>query len=454
MCELNNNRLCSESDLIAQYDRQVLLENTANILKNNIELSQRLAHLETQLDATRSVTTKRTVSVASTILEQQIPGITATTEVTPRASMQPGDGARVFQFEPVLKASRVYRRAKRDTADYSFCSSIPLSHAWTALSDMSLGDISIISVIALPVQMTELANADRYEFTDWLLGGEEEDNASQRPGSKGSMTTRQLADTNGPTTILSMPSIQETPPSSPGAALGRSTKLRVIVIGALEADVNSMVAGVRGRRTYRVSLQCRLNMTQFANPPYVLGDPRNLVNVYEKTCVLDDLNITLTVEAVNALSHEYSAGSYVNRFPKGDMFMLAYKIKSWESFRTIQPLARQVLEYKNMSKGFPMMIVGTHRDDLGPEDLNEDKGQLLAKTYAGTYVEVSEARTETIHDAFLLLVRQRWRFEEQQYYIQRMLSPKNRLLKLVRGKNENDRRRMPTQPTLGAIQEV
>lgn len=242
MCELNNNRLCSESDLIAQYDRQVLLENTANILKNNIELSQRLAHLETQLDATRSVTTKRTVSVASTILEQQIPGITATTDVTPRASMQPGDGARVFQFEPVLKASRVYRRAKRDTADYSFCSSIALSHAWTALSDMSLGDISIISVIALPVQMTELANADRYEFTDWPLGGEE-DNASQRPESQSSMSTLRQSRLVGAATSGPLSPIQES--LSPPSNFGRYNSVQMAILGAPMTDVNNVVARVR-----------------------------------------------------------------------------------------------------------------------------------------------------------------------------------------------------------------
>jgi hypothetical protein len=65
--------------------------------------------------------------------------------------------ARVFAFERVLKASRVYRRAKRPTDDRSFRSSIPLSHAWTALSDLSLSDISAISVVALPLAETDIS---------------------------------------------------------------------------------------------------------------------------------------------------------------------------------------------------------------------------------------------------------------------------------------------------------
>jgi hypothetical protein len=55
------------------------------------------------------------------------------------------------EFEAVLGASRVYRRATLDDCDVSFTSSNALSHAWSALSGFSLADISVISVLALPL---------------------------------------------------------------------------------------------------------------------------------------------------------------------------------------------------------------------------------------------------------------------------------------------------------------
>lgn len=69
-----------------------------------------------------------------------------------------------FDFEDDLEASRVYSRAQRDTMDFSFRSSIALSHSWSVFSGLSLGDISIISVIALPIYQEDLSNAQHYDF--------------------------------------------------------------------------------------------------------------------------------------------------------------------------------------------------------------------------------------------------------------------------------------------------
>jgi hypothetical protein len=60
------------------------------------------------------------------------------------------------EFETVLKASRVYRRAEPNETDMSFRSSVARSHAWSALSGLSLAEISVISVIALPLSSKEV----------------------------------------------------------------------------------------------------------------------------------------------------------------------------------------------------------------------------------------------------------------------------------------------------------
>jgi cell division control protein 24 len=67
-----------------------------------------------------------------------------------------------FDFENDLGASRVYRRAQRDTMDFSFRSSIAHTNGWSIFSGLSLSDISIISAIALPLYPEEVENAQHY----------------------------------------------------------------------------------------------------------------------------------------------------------------------------------------------------------------------------------------------------------------------------------------------------
>ena len=67
-----------------------------------------------------------------------------------------------FAFESILEQSWVYRRNERNECDCSFVSSVQRSHAWSVFSGYSLADISILSVIAMPLTLRELANARYY----------------------------------------------------------------------------------------------------------------------------------------------------------------------------------------------------------------------------------------------------------------------------------------------------
>ena len=69
-------------------------------------------------------------------------------------------------FEEDLKASGPYRRAKRETMDYSFRSSVVRSHAWSVYSGMTLSNISELSVLALPIYRDDLVNSQHYQFGD------------------------------------------------------------------------------------------------------------------------------------------------------------------------------------------------------------------------------------------------------------------------------------------------
>lgn len=68
------------------------------------------------------------------------------------------------EFQSDLEASRVYRRAKRRTMDFSFRSSITGSNAWSVFSGLSLGDVSVMSVIALPLYAYDISNPQNYDF--------------------------------------------------------------------------------------------------------------------------------------------------------------------------------------------------------------------------------------------------------------------------------------------------
>jgi len=68
-------------------------------------------------------------------------------------------------FEDVLNRSRVYRRAEgRLVSLYSLSSAQRQSLAMSAFSDLSLGNVSIISVLCLPVWSSDLKNGYHYRF--------------------------------------------------------------------------------------------------------------------------------------------------------------------------------------------------------------------------------------------------------------------------------------------------
>lgn len=80
------------------------------------------------------------------------------------SDQMPFEPASGFDFETDLEASRPYRRAHRDTMDFSFRSSVAHSDAWSVFSGLSLSDVSILSVIALPIYADEIGNANHYAF--------------------------------------------------------------------------------------------------------------------------------------------------------------------------------------------------------------------------------------------------------------------------------------------------
>jgi hypothetical protein len=166
---MHTNILYSESDQEAYRSRSQLLANTSVLLTSNAELAQRLARLETCFQTATSVPTNRPESLMS------LDTITRYNANTQMETIAEDDPSAILtdlansQYERVLELSRVYRKATNFDTDASYRSSVVRSHAWTMLTDISLSDISAISVIALPIQATDITNMEHYAFSAAMI---------------------------------------------------------------------------------------------------------------------------------------------------------------------------------------------------------------------------------------------------------------------------------------------
>ena len=84
---------------------------------------------------------------------------------TARQSIISNFGGPGFTFETILQQSWVYRRNERNDPDgaMSFVSSVQRSHAWSVFTGYSLADISVLSVVAMPLTLREVTNHHHYE---------------------------------------------------------------------------------------------------------------------------------------------------------------------------------------------------------------------------------------------------------------------------------------------------
>lgn len=78
------------------------------------------------------------------------------------AATQIQDISFAFSFDEDLSSSRVYSRARRRRSAESLRSSAVFSFGWSCLSDLSLGDVSEIPVISLPIDINEIPNRSHY----------------------------------------------------------------------------------------------------------------------------------------------------------------------------------------------------------------------------------------------------------------------------------------------------
>jgi hypothetical protein len=130
-----------------------------------MDLMRRLARLETSFDTAGSVLTRQPDSIMSTETITRDGNNAALESLAEELHSISLVDLTDSQFKTVLEASRVYRKALNPASDVSFRSSAVRSHVWTVLSDISLSDISAISVLSLPILPDEIVYSQHYTFS-------------------------------------------------------------------------------------------------------------------------------------------------------------------------------------------------------------------------------------------------------------------------------------------------
>lgn len=153
----------SASDAEATRSQESLVLLIQQLLESNQGLCKRLRNLEDVFDA-RSTITKKYDSL-SLVSGDEESIKTARTSKIRHGSIIEAIKVR-FSFDADLEASRVYRMAKNDYCDRSFVSSAIRTNAWSIFSGLSLADISIVSVVALPLYPRDIVNREHYSFSN------------------------------------------------------------------------------------------------------------------------------------------------------------------------------------------------------------------------------------------------------------------------------------------------
>lgn len=146
-----------------------LTREVHQILQSNQELSSRLRNLE---DTSNS----RNLPSSSSLFRQHDHEDDASTIVPKRpVSAQHETTDEIppprfaFDFDKDLYDSWVYSRTLRQNRPQSLSSSAPNSFAWSCLSDLSLADISNISLKSLPITGDDLKNSKLYGFKKQIV---------------------------------------------------------------------------------------------------------------------------------------------------------------------------------------------------------------------------------------------------------------------------------------------
>ena len=158
--------MSSTSDAEAARSQASLEMLVEQLLQTNRGLCKRMRNLEDTFDA-RSISTNSQFDALSLMSNGDTATITSVRR-RKRNHISMFEPFRIrFAFDDDLESSRVYSRVMlEDSCDRSFNSSAVRTNAWSVFSGLSLADISVVSVVALPIYASDIRNQEHYLFGD------------------------------------------------------------------------------------------------------------------------------------------------------------------------------------------------------------------------------------------------------------------------------------------------
>ncbi|KAK8114915.1 rho GTPase activator Rga- variant, partial [Apiospora kogelbergensis] len=159
------NIIQCESDQEAFRSQRQLQDLVGKILSENKVLKGKLEQLEDSFDSRSTLMPQfdhDTRSSNHDVTDDIDDGATIRGNDQHNTVQNARQGALEFAFETVLEQSWVYQRNTNRNCDCSFVSSVQRSHAWSVFSEYSLADISVLSVIAMPITAIDVSNGIYY----------------------------------------------------------------------------------------------------------------------------------------------------------------------------------------------------------------------------------------------------------------------------------------------------
>ncbi|KAJ9611409.1 RAS2 protein [Cladophialophora chaetospira] len=429
--ELHKNSLSTmlsilhcESGLEAQKSYNNLEEMMKKILDQNEALTRRLEEYGIScaaeaasvrfFDDNQSMIAGRDPSADFPSLLPQILEDSVSLEASINSAISPRE------FEVILERTRVYMGIRSNDSDMSFDSSAVRTNAWSLLSGISLNDISVISVIALPISLEEITSiGPDLTFAKFMSSTKEL--VPKRSASDGSLPNpqqqkvvrrarRQVQPALGKTVELFKRSQKghdttmtprvnwDDPLSRPsGTSVGSLGLYKLVVLGDGGVDKTALV------------IQFCLNHFVKTYDPTIEDSYRKRVIVDGKACM---------VEIADTTRQEEYTGLLDRWIRNGEGFLLVYSITNRDSFERVRKFHRQVQSvkdhqrewqtvqgYRFLANGPPIMLVGNKSEQQHERQVSTQEGQVLANELGCGFVETSCKNCVNVEKAFVDVVR-------------------------------------------------
>ncbi len=354
------------------------------------------------------------------------------------------------EFETVLEQTRVYARSQSNDCDVSFTSSAIRTTAWSALSGLSLNDISVISVLALPISWEEVDKMGSHLTFAGVLSG------VQPPGSAENLNPQTFSSSR-PNAISSWPTRRELERqvlrrfaailqsrSNPSTDKAPTTFLLHQIKSVAMQRYHLTILGDRDATRYQFasriqpevrsvfqpqnSMSHYLHLSQFCHERFSRASEPGVRSVFHEPRVIDGQSCDLIISLDRPTLKEYTA--LRERSIRHEVgFLLVYSVASRSSFEEIGEIHAEIMQntalpesslscpdspLPAMSSPLPILLVGNESDGDGEREVSIEEGRAYAKELGCEFLETSAKDRILVETALHNVVRMIRRQQQEQ----------------------------------------